>query len=201
MSRALTLLEILVLVVILGILATLGFPAYRNYVEEQEMADCEQNLQILRTALDMYMMEHDALPDALTLLPRETLDKAYASVMSRPGSWKARFAHFVTEWRHSGFAFAQGTFFLDELARGNVKYLTCPVDENGLPSYGIHGGLLSMSKADYNRLPDDFVLFAECDSDIFDGVTVQTRHKRHRTDSGAGIGILVTRGGTRRLGH
>jgi len=68
-----TLIEILVGLVILSILATLGIPQYQNFIEQGRAKACAVNLDTLQRALDIYVMEHDAIPASLDDLAKGNL--------------------------------------------------------------------------------------------------------------------------------
>ncbi|MFA5245759.1 MAG: prepilin-type N-terminal cleavage/methylation domain-containing protein, partial [Pedobacter sp.] len=59
---AFTLAEVLIVVAILGILAAFVIPEYRNYVQKARESAAKENLQILRTAIERYALEHDGTP-------------------------------------------------------------------------------------------------------------------------------------------
>lgn len=66
-GRAFTLLELLVVVAIISILATLLFPAIRNALESAHSTNCKNNLRNWGTAVFLYMQQNDGrLPSSLT---------------------------------------------------------------------------------------------------------------------------------------
>jgi general secretion pathway protein G len=61
-ARGFTLIEILVLVTILGILAALVVPQFMSYPDEARVTRAEQDIQALRTALDLYRLDNFTYP-------------------------------------------------------------------------------------------------------------------------------------------
>jgi type II secretion system protein G len=64
---AFTLAEVLIVVAILGILAAFVIPEYRNYVQKARESAAKENLQILRTAIERYAIEHNGVPPGYPL--------------------------------------------------------------------------------------------------------------------------------------
>lgn len=58
MKKAFTLLELIVVIVILGILATLGYTQYGKIVENMRGAEAKVNLGAIRTAYQAFYLEH-----------------------------------------------------------------------------------------------------------------------------------------------
>jgi type II secretion system protein G len=59
---AFTLAEILIVVAVLGILAALIIPEYKGYAERAKESSAKENLQILRTAIERYAVQHNGIP-------------------------------------------------------------------------------------------------------------------------------------------
>ena len=181
-KRSFTLIEIMVALVILGIVATLGFPSYQNVIENQKAKACETNLRALKAALDIYMMEHDNLPGSLTGLPFEYIEKAYARILEGKGAWKIKLAYFIVDWEQRGLAHAQS--FVERLARGERSVLVCPADHNpqehGGISYGINVLLAGIDKPTYQAFSRNTLVLGDCDNTTFSTVAeLAPRHKRY----------------------
>ena len=157
--RAFTLLEMLFTLIIMGIIATIAFPTYQSFVEDSRARVCETNLRALKTALDIYAMDHDNMPGALGALPQEYINKAYAQVMQRPDAWKTKLAYSILEWDAKGIAYANEENFLYKLAKGNIKLITCPSassppspgsnDSITNPSYVLNGIIVNKTSLQY----------------------------------------------------
>jgi prepilin-type N-terminal cleavage/methylation domain-containing protein len=59
---AFTFVEILIVVAILGILAAVIVPEYRNYTQKAKEAAAMESLQTLRTAIERYAVQHNGVP-------------------------------------------------------------------------------------------------------------------------------------------
>jgi len=59
---AFTLVEVLIVVAILGILAALIIPEYRNYTQKAKESAAKETLQIMRTAIVRYFVQYGVAP-------------------------------------------------------------------------------------------------------------------------------------------
>ncbi len=71
MKKGFTLLELIVVIIILGILATLGFSQYMKMVEKGRSAEARMVLGQIRTAQETYKLEQGSYASALGDLPVE----------------------------------------------------------------------------------------------------------------------------------
>ena len=69
MKKGFTLLELIVVIIILGILATLGFSQYMKMVEKGRSAEARMILGQIRTAQATYQLENGSYASAITSLP------------------------------------------------------------------------------------------------------------------------------------
>jgi prepilin-type N-terminal cleavage/methylation domain-containing protein len=195
-----TLMEILVGMVILSILATLGFSQYQTIIEGEKAKICAVNLDVLQSALDIYIMEHDAIPASLSEIPGEYLSRAYAQILQREGAWRIKLAYFIVGWEEKGLAYAQTTLSLkDDLAKGNIQLLSCPKDSNsllkpgggGTRSYALNSGLKNLTVAQYMALSDETVTLGDCkDNEIDTGLlNLNEVHKLQGED----LSITITK--------
>ena len=86
MKKGFTLTELLVVVLIIGILASIALPQYTRAVERSRMAEAVQVLGDLGTAQSIYYMEHDRFAQDL-----DTLNEQGAVTVSDPtaaGKWR-----------------------------------------------------------------------------------------------------------------
>lgn len=61
-TSAFTLVEILIVVTILGILAAIVFPEYRAHAQKAKESTAKENLQILRSTIERYAVQHKDYP-------------------------------------------------------------------------------------------------------------------------------------------
>ena len=61
-SDGFTLVEILLVVAILGILAAVIIPEYTDYTQKAKESAAKENLQILRSAIERYAIQHNGTP-------------------------------------------------------------------------------------------------------------------------------------------
>lgn len=88
-GRGFTLIEILVVVTILGILAALVVPQLMSYPDEARMTRAQQDIQALRTALDLYRMDNFSYPST---------EQGLAALVSKPGGRPE-----APNWRSGGY--------------------------------------------------------------------------------------------------
>jgi len=74
--KGVTLLELMIVVVIVGILAAVAIPAYNNYVTRSRRADAFTALQTVRAAQEMYRAEQGAYATDLGMLAGCTANMA-----------------------------------------------------------------------------------------------------------------------------
>ncbi len=57
-QKGFTLMELMIVIVIIGVLAAIGVPAYTNYVEKARATTCDANRRSLSTANGLYYAEN-----------------------------------------------------------------------------------------------------------------------------------------------
>ena len=67
-NRGLTLIELLIVIVIVGILAAIAVPVYTNYMQRARRADAKTALEQLRAAQEMFRAERGSYSTDLTQL-------------------------------------------------------------------------------------------------------------------------------------
>ncbi len=86
--RGFTLIEIMVVVVILGILATLVAPQILGKIDEARVTKAKQDVRTYETALDLYRMDNFKYP---------TTDQGLQALVSRPADPN------IKNWRAEGY--------------------------------------------------------------------------------------------------
>lgn len=190
-KKSFTLMEVLVVMIILSILATLGWPAYQYIMDDQKAKVCQMNLEALGTALDIYAMDHDTFPGSLSELPEQYLQKGFAKVMQRKDAWKIRLAYNLVGFEQRGLAYAG---LLTTLAKGNSKLLVCPAAAPGSQSYAIRRSFRNSPTSDYRYLTDAAILIADSTQDAIDNMTDvdSSRHKRGSVSFGQMVSSSIT---------
>ncbi len=177
---AFVLLEVMIALVAIGIIVTLGFPAYQNIVEDSKAKVCDANLKALQGSLTVYAMEHDTMPASLSQIPREYIKKAYAGILKDKGAWKIKLAHFFINLDKRGLAYA--AFLKDNIAKGDIKLITCPRDSNPSAthgSYGLNSVLTNINSQDYQNLSAGTLIVGDCVSATFTVAAELTERHRH----------------------
>ena len=59
-ERGFTIMELLVVIVIIGVLAAIGVPAYNNMIDKARTTACQANRRTISTAVGMYFAENGA---------------------------------------------------------------------------------------------------------------------------------------------
>ncbi|MFH0912831.1 MAG: prepilin-type N-terminal cleavage/methylation domain-containing protein [Candidatus Omnitrophota bacterium] len=178
-KQAFTLIELVLVVVVLGILATIAIPTYENIIADSESRVCQTNLEALDNALDIYVMSHDVMPGSLSELTPQDIQKAYAHILQQKGAWRVRLAYYIIGWKQRGLAYAS---LLSDIAEGNLKLITCPSDDTPPPagvSYGLNSILKNMNNKNYRDIPGDTAIIGDCQTSEFtEETTLEARHEK-----------------------
>ncbi len=181
MRKSFTLIELMIVIIVIGIIATIAIPLYHNAVEKAKAKVCETNLKVLATALESYAIENDQLPGSLGELRSKDLRKAWAQILKKEGKWKIKLAYFIVDLSNRGLAYATESWIRRYL--GDMKTLTCPADPTPYPSgfsYGINCNIRNISYEEYKNLPDDYIIIGDCDSECFSSLSdLAKRHKSY----------------------
>jgi hypothetical protein len=150
-------------------------------IDDSKAKVCATNLRALQNALDIYAMEHDTLPGDLTQIPFEYIRRAHANLLRGKGGWQIKLASFLVDFDQKGTAYATiRTFLRDDLAKGDLRLITCPSNVNSAVSYGIFSGLVSnLSRNNYSNISAGVVLIGDSDSDNFAGEGGLAHRHRH----------------------
>jgi len=122
MKKSFTLVEIVMIVIIVGVIATFALPAYRNVLEESKAEVCAMNLKVLLGAVETYAVENDALPSSLGQLNNRQLKQAWTKTLEKNNSWKVELAYWLVDFNQRGLAYAQEAKWAKKYI-GDLKYL------------------------------------------------------------------------------
>jgi prepilin-type N-terminal cleavage/methylation domain-containing protein len=61
-KKAFTLVELIIVVTILGILASLVLPTFRGHITQAKETAAKDNLKVIRTQIEVYKMQHNDIP-------------------------------------------------------------------------------------------------------------------------------------------
>jgi Tfp pilus assembly protein PilE len=75
-KKNLTLSEIVIVVVMIGILVTIGIPLYNNTVENAKAKACELNLKTILGAVEAQTLERNSFPASLSAISDKNFQKA-----------------------------------------------------------------------------------------------------------------------------
>ncbi|MCF7873532.1 MAG: prepilin-type N-terminal cleavage/methylation domain-containing protein [Candidatus Omnitrophica bacterium] len=182
-----TLIELLIVVIILGTVATFAIPAYRNVVENSKAKVCRTNLKLLIGGVKSYALENDKLPGSLGQLRDRHLDRAWAQILEKEDRWKIDLAYLIVNIDKGKLAFAQGSW-------DDMISLTCPADDTPPPqghSYGINKNIANMSLEDFKKLPEDTIIVADSNNPTF--TKVLHRHKHYNLTGASKYGQSATK--------
>lgn len=170
-KRAFTLVEIMVVLIIVGVLAIIAIPAYKNLVEDGKSRMCSANLQALKRALDVYVLEHNVVPGDLSQISQERFNKAYAAVISEQSDWKLRLYMYLDKEGREEYAYAATSTtsgaLIDQLAPGTGNLTICPSSRPGKRSYGLSSKIAKMRRSQYLNYTKSEPLIADSESAVF----------------------------------
>lgn len=72
MQKGFTLIELLIVVIIVAILAAIVVPQFNNTSLEAKEATLDANLAAIRSAIELYKLQHDVYPGETTAVPTST---------------------------------------------------------------------------------------------------------------------------------
>lgn len=82
-SKGFTLIELMVVVIILGILATIAIPRFMNKKDEAEAAKNAADIKIIQNAVDLYYFDKDVYPTTT----QELVDAGYLKESYKDDNW------------------------------------------------------------------------------------------------------------------
>jgi len=182
MRKNFTLIEIMMVIVIVGIIATFSIPGYHNLVERSRDKVCELNQGVLFKAVVTYGLENDILPASLGQLENRHIEKAVAEVFKEKKSWQYKFAYFVVNFDKRGSVYAAS--WLDSYV-DDLKNFSCPSDNTPPPggySYGINNAIAGITYSQFKALAVGIIAIADSNTATFD--TPVSRHKIYQPFAG-----------------
>lgn len=93
-ERGFTIMELLVVIVIIGVLAAIGVPAYQNMTTRARETACQANRRTLQTAVGMCFADTGAYPANIAALT-PYLDNAESITCPSSGVYSINAAHNV----------------------------------------------------------------------------------------------------------
>ena len=194
--KSFTIVELVIVVIVVGILATLAFPAYQNFIESQKERACETNLKTIKAALDAYAMDNTVMPASLSSLPVNYLKDAYAKILNnKKEAWKIKLAYFVVGFKERGLVYAQN---IPGIVSSTLK---CPSDTDFVQrgaksSYALNSAFAGTGKtsADYRNMGEQSIIAADSKKPVFESIAdLDGRHLIYKLGSAPAteaIGVL-----------
>ena len=202
-KKAFTLMEIIVVIIIIAVLATLTVPIYFNLIEKANNTACSSNQRVLLGALQMYAVDNAVLPATLSQLRDKDLERAWVKEMSEPGNWKKRLAYAISDFNFKPLAYAQpaGGWLKEYL--GLVGGPACPNDQTPPPlnsSYGLSAEFVNQPSSKLFNADPDSLIIADSDTEVFDydsgtaAESPKSRHLSHSLTGSSKFSIAITKG-------
>jgi competence protein ComGC len=182
-----------IVVVVLGILATIGMPMYNNTIEKAKAKACEINLKALLGAIETRTIEQNSFPASLSKLTNAELERAWVKVLKDEGRLKVKITFFLADFDEYGLAYAQENWLHRYI--GDASVLKCPANHQGGVSYGLNGNLVGMTHRAYKALSPDTLVVADSNKTVFSGEEDLTkRHKVYKFFSSKAYAQAMDRG-------
>jgi general secretion pathway protein G len=113
-SRAFSLVELLIVIIIIAVLAAVAIPRFANSTTRSKESALRANLKLFRNAVELFKADTGAYPAALADLvaasaPANGLDSSGASVAIVAADWKGPYLNSLENDPLSGAAFTYST--------------------------------------------------------------------------------------------
>jgi len=169
-----TLIELAVTLGVILILSSIAINFYFGALAHARGTVCQMNLKALKSAVEEYILQNDALPATLGHLKLEHVQKGYAKAMDETG-WLTQLSLLLLKFDESGNAHAQFLTY-ENLNRygAKQKIFQCPSDKSGPSSYGLNGNL---AEREWSKIGMNEIIIA--DSDQYEFTASDQLAKRH----------------------
>ena len=170
-KKAFTLVEIMIALIIVSVVVSLSIVTFQKTIEANNDKICRQNLKVLQGAIEIYTIEINAIPAALSLLTPKQIYLAHEKVIAKPK--ESRLAGYFNNLIGIRPAIAQS---LGKYYGNDPKVRRCPADKTtaiGNSSYILNTAVFE-SPDDLEDHPDTVLLFDTGlfhKKDIFSGET------------------------------
>ncbi|MEA1948005.1 MAG: hypothetical protein U9N83_11975 [Thermodesulfobacteriota bacterium] len=92
-NKGYTLIGIAFVMAIILILGSIAVASYLKCLEKSKEGICVTNVKVLKNAVELYIIENEAMPAVLGDLKLENPEKGYAQAME-DSDWLTNFSHF-----------------------------------------------------------------------------------------------------------
>jgi general secretion pathway protein G len=104
-SLAMTLVEVLIVIAMVGTLAAIGVPAYNNYIDKTRNSQAIEDIRFIEAAIEMYRTSEGTLP--------ETLDQVRSANLLDP--WNRPYQYLKIEGKENKEIKGKYRHFLSEI--------------------------------------------------------------------------------------
>lgn len=132
--KSFTLIEILVALIVLSILASFSVAVYQKTIDANNERICQQNLKVLQAAIDIYTVENDILPAALSQLTPRQIYLASSRVIGKRKESFLSIAFRKMFSTEAALADTEGEKFKHNYLKDNIKVFCDPADTGCNPS-------------------------------------------------------------------
>ncbi|MFA5337386.1 MAG: hypothetical protein WC330_03535 [Candidatus Omnitrophota bacterium] len=200
-KKNLTLSEIVIVIVVIGIFVTIGIPLYNNTVENAKAKACELNLKTILGAVEAQTLERNSFPASLSAISDKNFQKGWAKVLKEEGAFKVKLVYFLVNFDEKGLAYAQNAepWIHRFITESNV--LQCPSVHEGI-SYGLNSSLAGKTFEEYNTEPGEVIVVGDCNTNVFAGDgQLAGRHKEYKIVGSTNYAVTLTKSHKKKKVH